>query len=182
MKASREAEKLSVELQKLHQEHDLLHEKYSLSEQRVQKLEEELKTQIGPNHFRKTLHALKEETEKLRSVYPVQDLLAAKELEIKKTDKTLASVTKTHPQFEFFDLTLRVHLEELEELRVLATKADERFKRQILRIRTAGLMIPFEVVTEGPKQNDGPSEEASSESPQRPDSPRSPPLSLLPIL
>ena len=154
MKTVQEIERLSSKLRELKKENDLLLRKYSLSEKQVRVLEVELNTKIGSNQFRKTLHCLKEETERLRSVYPIEDLLAAKELEVKKSGQALASLTEAHPAFESFDLRLRTHTQELDELRKIASKADERFRRQILRIRTAGLMIPFEVQTEDPKSSD----------------------------
>ncbi|MEO5970920.1 MAG: hypothetical protein ABIQ95_13410 [Bdellovibrionia bacterium] len=158
-----EVEKLSSELRKLKTEYDLLFDKYASSEKLVRELQEELNTEIGPNQFRKTLHSLKEETERLRAVYPVEDLLAAKELEVEKTSKALASVTEAHPEFSSFDLRLRTHTQERDELRKIVSKADERFRRQILRIRTAGLMIPFEVHTEDPKPGEVSLEESGQE-------------------
>jgi hypothetical protein len=145
---SHDNEGLFSEIRELKAELSLLQSKYELSEKRVQELEEEVGADIGPNQFRKTLHSLREETEKLRIVYPVHDLLVAKEVEVEKIGKALASVSEAHPEFESFELRLKTHLQELDELRSLAATADQRFKRQILRIRTAGLMIPFEVQTE----------------------------------
>jgi hypothetical protein len=181
MTASREIKNLSSELQKLRKERDELHSSYLLSEKRAEELEQALKGKMGSSEFRKTLHVLKEETEKLRSVYPLQDLLAAKEVEVVEIGRALASVTEAHPEFESFDLKLRTHVRERDALRSLALKATERFNRQILRIRTAGLMVPFEVQIEDSKQQYV-SEGESSEQSQDVDLSRSPLLSLLPTL
>ena len=113
-----------------------------------------LSPDISPNQFRKTLISLKEETERLRYVYPAEDLLALKELEVEKASKALASITEIHSSYQSFALQLLTLTQERDECRKIVLKAEERFKRQILRIRTAGLMVPFEVHTVDSKPAD----------------------------
>jgi myosin heavy subunit len=138
-------EQVTEELSRLKKNYAELEKKYLEAVEIAGQLTADAEVDLSPNHFRKTLQILRAETEKLRDLYPLQDFLKAKEIEVEKTSQALSALDQSRSEFKGLAIRLKILIQERDELQELAILAEEQFKRHLLRIRTAGLMVPFEV-------------------------------------
>jgi len=86
---------------------------------------------------KRNLTDLRAETERLKSVYPVYDLLKAKEAEVVRMKKALARIEEGHPEWAAIEAMVKAHVIELNELRDILQDVEERFKVQLERIQAS---------------------------------------------
>jgi hypothetical protein len=140
--------KLNAELQLVRAECDAIRRQYVEEYHRAQELEALQKTSSGGkkkktaspsstlgSEVKKLLQNLKEETERLKSIHPLQDLFNAKQIEIDRMKKALKIVSKEHPDRTAMESLVKAHIIERDELRELIQEAEERFRAQLDRIR-----------------------------------------------
>lgn len=148
---------LTEELNTAKVEHDKLFKNYSEVKNRTRELElrlkkieldqdfkapSEVKSKVTNDDvssmkikMRASLLQLHEETERLRAVYPVYDLLAAKQTEVDRMKKALTTVSRDHPERKIVESMVKSHIIERDELRWIVQDAESRFKLQIERIQ-----------------------------------------------
>jgi hypothetical protein len=78
--------------------------------------------------LQKQLDFLKRETERLKSIYPIFDLLKAKQAEVERMKKALQQIPKDHPDRSAAESMVKAHIVERDELRLLIEEAENRFK------------------------------------------------------
>jgi hypothetical protein len=90
--------------------------------------------------FQEELSKLKEETEKLKSIYPLYDVLASKQIEVERMEGALQGVALDHPEREAIENMVKAHQAEREELKWLIQQAEHRFLRHFDQIRVAQMV------------------------------------------
>jgi hypothetical protein len=77
------------------------------------------------------------ETEKLRSTYPIYDLVTAKEVEVERLEQSLEQFSLDHPDRRGAEELVRSHIIERDELRTILQRAEKRLKLQLEKIQNA---------------------------------------------
>ena len=83
--------------------------------------------------FAPLLSQIRKEHEKLQSLYPIQDLWAAKQLEVDRLKKSLDSLPEKHEDREAIRACVAAHNTQLDELKWILDEAEARFDEQIRR-------------------------------------------------
>lgn len=88
------------------------------------------------------LNDLKKEIDRLRSIYPLQDLLAAKQAEVDRVKKAWQSIAREHPEHDVIESMVKAHIMERDQLRKLLRTAEERFQMLFEQASEATVKVP----------------------------------------
>lgn len=78
--------------------------------------------------LRAALDKFKVELEHLRTIYPIRDLLSAKQAEVERMKKALEKVSRNHPERATVESLVKSHIVERDQLRVLLKDAEQKFQ------------------------------------------------------
>lgn len=111
--------------------------------------------------FQEELSKLRLEVEKLRSIYPLYDLLVFKQTEIERLTKAFNLISQEHPEYFKLESIIADHFEELEALKSLIEKMEIRFNRfldqiHVAEIRTFDLSSNLNCLDEKRETNEAP--------------------------
>jgi hypothetical protein len=128
--------KLNKEYKQLKESYDQLQQRYLEVSKQLQEVRFETNGKQSSKNFQKKILEFQKEIEKLRSVYPLLDLLEAKQAEVKRMKKAMEDIPREHPERKAIEAMVKAHIVERDELNVLVEKAEERFKQQYLKIES----------------------------------------------
>jgi hypothetical protein len=117
--------KLESELSLLKTEYDKLYKKYF-------------------DQFDAELKKIKLDVEKMKTSYPILDLVSAKEAEVDRMKKALQTVPRNHADRKAIESMVKAHIVERDQLRRIAEEAENRFDQHLEKIETASLMAAQE--------------------------------------
>lgn len=78
--------------------------------------------------FKCRLNELKRETDKLKKIYPLYDLLLAKQKEVERMKKSLEQISMDHPERKVIEDLVKFHVIERDELKEVIEIAEKRFE------------------------------------------------------
>ncbi len=89
--------------------------------------------------FNLVLKGLREECERLKTTYPVFDLLAAKQIEVDRMKKAFHALSDGHSDRKAIEGMVKAHIIERDELLKIAEEAESRLQKQLDKIHASYL-------------------------------------------
>ncbi|MGZ3687341.1 MAG: hypothetical protein ACXVCH_06585 [Bdellovibrionota bacterium] len=148
MRLARELEELKSESREVHSSYDRLYQRFTRETKRLQELEIILEENTHvqrarealekeKHQFRQVASILHREVEYLRTVYPLRDLLMAKQAELERLKKGMNAIPQGHPDRKSAEALVRAAIAERDEVRRVAEEGERRIQAEMERIQRA---------------------------------------------
>lgn len=127
------SEALKEEVRQAHEEYDRLYRKSSQRDSMPPREDAKARAERERerNRFREIVGLMHREVEYLKKVYPLFDLLEAKEAEIRHYRSLLERVPPQHPDRPAMEAAVQAHLAERNEIRMIAEEGRKRLDGEL---------------------------------------------------